>query len=97
MNGSAPNCSLTGSQIERLKKPNPNFSNGSLELIAIETMIKTARAAITTAKKPVAVLNKGSPMRGRALRLAEARPVGMVGLFGRGVAELSPANVDPMA
>src|SRR6266404_1595640 len=97
MNGNAPNCSLTGSQTERLRNPKPNFANGSFELIAISTMIKTARAAIRTAKKPVAHLNNGSPIRGRALRLEGARPNCKVGWFGVSEdAEPPPASDCPM-
>src|SRR4029077_14078613 len=97
MNRSDPNCSATGSQAERVRNPNPNLAIGSLELIAISTIIKTARPAMRAAKKPVAHLNNGSPMRGRALRPEAARPNRKGDLFGvRGVAEPSPASVDPM-
>src|SRR6185369_13069296 len=97
MKGNAANCSLTGSQTERLRNPKPNFAKGSFELIAISTMIKTARPAIRTAKNPVDHLNNGSPMRGRALRLERARPNGKCGWFGVSEgAEPSPASGCPM-
>src|SRR6267142_1123170 len=98
MKGNAPNCSFTGSQTERLRNPKPNFAKDSFELIAISTMIKTARLAIRTAKNPVAHLNSGSPMRDRALRLERARPNGRCGRFGVSEgAEPFPASDCPMA
>src|SRR5512145_1844786 len=96
MKGNAPNCSATGSQIERPRKPNPNFSNGSLELRAISIIIRAARPAIKTANKPVVHLNNGSPIRGRALT-RESVPEGtadLLGLKGGGEPGLFPASVD---
>src|SRR4029077_2364521 len=49
-----------------------------------------------TAKNPVVHLNRGSPMRGRTF--GAARRNGKPGSLGdRGVAELSPASVDPIS
>src|SRR6185436_11028287 len=81
MKGNAPNSSATGSQIDRVRNPKPNFWNGSTEPRAISTTIRTASPAIETANRPVVNLNNGSPMRGRALRFERARPVGHRGLF----------------
>src|SRR6185503_13902282 len=99
MNGKAPNSSATGSQIDRVRKPKPNFWNGSFAPSAISTTIRTASPAIETANRPVVNLNNGSPMRGRAVRFEKARPDGHRVLSGSrdpGDSGPDPASVELM-
>src|SRR5215510_4038645 len=97
MNGNAPNLSLTGSQLERPRKSNPNLWNASFECIAISTMINAARPATTTAKAPVVHLKRGSPILARDLSRDSPEADGTPGPrdpLGPGA---FPASVDSMA
>src|SRR5581483_5045061 len=63
MNGSAPNSSCTGSQIERVIKSKPNFSNDNCAFIAMLTMMMTTSPATTSANMSVVSLNNESAQR----------------------------------
>src|SRR5262249_19753950 len=65
MNGSAPNSSNTGSQVELSRNPQPNFRMEPVDSTARTHTMETNTASNANAKPAVRPRNSRSPMSGR--------------------------------
>src|SRR5580704_12344562 len=84
MNGSAPYCPTTGSQVVPARNDHPNFSRGKVEFMYSSNTSSAARARMVSAQVSVTTYAISSPLRRRCQK-AEARPEGRA--FNTGVGE----------